>query len=76
MMESEQKITNVVQKIAQPVTVKLKRGAKGVYQWEIEVSDASADGALYVLEFLDAELRSRHQAIQPTTEKGVMACQQ
>jgi len=71
MMESEQKITNVVQKIAQPVTVKLKRGAKGVYQWEIEVSDESADGALYVLDYLDSELRSRFLAAQPKTEGEV-----
>jgi hypothetical protein len=75
MAESE-RITNVVQKFAQPITIKLKRSAKGQYQWEIEVSDASADGALYVLEFLDAELRSRYQATQQTTEKEVVACQQ
>ena len=75
MAESE-RITNVVQKLAQPITIKLKRSAKGQYQWEIEVADSSADGALYVLDFLDAELRTRYVAAQPTAEKGVMACQQ
>jgi hypothetical protein len=59
-MESEQKITSVVQKIAQPITVKLKRGAKGVYQWEIQVSDETADMTLYTVNYLDGELRKRY----------------
>jgi hypothetical protein len=46
-----------VQKIAQPVTIKLKRGAKGAYQWEIQVSGETAEGTLYTLDFLDNELR-------------------
>jgi len=63
-MEPEQKITNVVQKFAQPITVKLKRNARGQYQWEVEVADSSADGALYTLDFLDAELRSRYISVE------------
>jgi len=59
-MESEQKITSVVQKIAQPITVKLKRGAKGVYQWEIQVSDETADITLYTVNYLDSELRKQY----------------
>jgi len=56
-MEPEQKVTNVVQRDAQPVTVKLKRGAKGVYTWEIQVSDENADITLYTVNYLDSELR-------------------
>jgi len=59
-MESERKITSVVQKIAQPITVKLKRGAKGVYQWEIQVADETADATLYTINYLDGELRKRY----------------
>jgi hypothetical protein len=56
-MEPEQKITSVVQRIGEPVTIKLKRGAKGVYQWEIQVSGETADWTLYTVSYLDGELR-------------------
>jgi hypothetical protein len=75
-MEPEQRTTTVVQRVQQPIKVKLIRSSKGTYTWQLEVLDATPDGVLYILEFLDAELRSRYQAAQPTTEKEVMACQQ
>jgi hypothetical protein len=63
-MEPEQKITNVVQKFAQSITVKLKRNARGQYQWEVEVADSSADGALYTIDYLDDQLRSRYIPVE------------
>jgi hypothetical protein len=56
-MEPEQKVTSVVQKNAQPITIKLKRSAKGIYTWEIQVADETADITLYTINYLDGELR-------------------
>jgi len=75
-MEPEQRTTTVVQRVQQPIKVKLLRSSKGTYTWQLEVLDTTPDGVLYVLDYLDSELRTRYQATQQTTEKEVVACQQ
>lgn len=68
MSESE-KITNVVQRLAQPIRVKLVRGARGQYRWELENAGDDADAILYTINYIDDQLRSRHLQPQPNPAK-------
>jgi len=64
-MSSEEKITNVVQRYAQPVNIKLSRSSKGSYYWSIDVRAEDVDQALYMLEEADQKLRVSYLE-QPT----------
>jgi small nuclear ribonucleoprotein (snRNP)-like protein len=44
----------------QPLTVKLKRGSKGQYTWEIQNSDSNADSLLYTIDYIDSNLREKY----------------
>jgi len=74
-MAEPEKTTNVVQKVYQPIKVKLMRSSKGTYTWQIEILDSNIDAVLYSLDYLDAELRSRYQ-VQQSSKEEVKACQQ
>jgi len=62
--EKEIKTTFVVAKDSQPICVKLRRNAKGSYQWEIEFKGDNADGILYTLDYLDSALKERYLSPQ------------
>jgi hypothetical protein len=56
---AEEKTTNVVQKVAQPITVKLKRGVK-TYTWEVAFQGDNADAVLYGIDYIDDQLRQKY----------------
>ena len=73
-MSSEEKTTNVVQRYAQPIRVKVIRGARGQYRWEIEDAGDDASTVLYTINYVDDRLRGRYLPAQPNptmpTAKG------
>lgn len=56
-MSPEEKITTVLQRNAQPIRVRLTRGQRGTYAWEIEHASDNADSILYTLDYIDSRLR-------------------
>jgi hypothetical protein len=64
-LSGEEKTTNVIQRHAQPIRVKLVRGARGQYRWELENAGDNADAILYTINYIDDQLRSRY--LQPQT---------
>jgi len=64
-MSSEERITRVINEHKQPVTVKLTKGAKGVYRWEIQVNAESPLQALMQIYEIDQKLRHRYSHPQP-----------
>lgn len=69
-MSGEERTTNVVQRNAQPIRIKLIRGAKGAYKWEIEDADDDADSLLRTLNYIDAKLRARYGGAQAKPTEG------
>jgi len=59
-ISGEERTTFVLQRNEQPYTAKLKRSVKGVYSWEIAVSENSPSALLEVLDYLDGELKRRY----------------
>lgn len=68
-MSSEERTTNVVQRYAQPVQLKLTKGAKGTYRWEIQVHAESPLQALRQIDEINRELRYRYSQPQPDPSK-------
>jgi hypothetical protein len=66
---SEEKVTFVKSVDTQPLVVKLKRGSKGQYSWEIEFKGDNADGILYTLDYLDSALKERYLGPQDVFSK-------
>jgi hypothetical protein len=60
MSEEKERTTFVVARDSQPICVKLRRNAKGQYQWEIEFKGDNADAILYALDYLDSALKERY----------------
>ena len=58
--------TRVVNVHQQPISVRLTRGAKGAYRWEIQVHASEPAEALHLLDYLDEELKRRYG--QPQTD--------
>jgi hypothetical protein len=69
MSEEKERTTYVVAKDSQPICVKLRRNAKGSYQWEIEFKGDNADGILYTLDYLDSALKERYLGPQDVFSK-------
>jgi hypothetical protein len=65
---SEEKTTHVVAKDSQPICVKLRRNAKGNYQWEVEFKGDNADAILYGLDYLDSALKEKYLAKDTQTQ--------
>jgi hypothetical protein len=59
-MSAEERITNVIQRHAQPIRVRLIRGAGGRYRWEIEDAGEDADAVLDAIGYMDGRLRGRY----------------
>jgi hypothetical protein len=57
---SEEKVTLVKSVNVQPLKVRVKRGSKGQYTWEIENSDSNADSLLYTIDYIDSSLREKY----------------
>lgn len=55
----EERVTKVVQVSQHPVRVKLTRGMRGQYGWEIDVEASDSTEALFLIETLDRELREK-----------------
>jgi len=68
-LSNEERTTNVVQRYAQPVQLKLTKGAKGTYRWEIQVHAESPLQALRQIDEIDRELRYRYSQPQPDPSK-------
>jgi hypothetical protein len=57
---SEEKVTLVKSVNVQPLKVRVKRGSKGQYTWEIENLDSNADSLLYTIDYIDSSLREKY----------------
>ncbi|MEM3618508.1 MAG: hypothetical protein QXK47_05495 [Candidatus Bathyarchaeia archaeon] len=60
MSSSDEKVTVVLQKNAQPFRLTLIRGQKGGYGWRVDVSAESRDELLYNVDMIDTYLRGRY----------------
>jgi len=68
MSESE-KITNVVQRVAQPFRITLTRGQRGSYGWTIEVHAENRNAALYEIDQINDYLEGRY--VNGQTRAGI-----
>ena len=57
--ELPERVTRVIQTAQFPVRIKLSRGQRGSYGWEIDVQTEDRHTALFLVETIDAELRAR-----------------
>jgi hypothetical protein len=64
LSEEKERTTFVVARDSQPLSVKLRRNAKGQYQWEIEFKGDNADAVLYGLDYIDSSLREKYGSPQ------------
>ncbi|MEM1589559.1 MAG: hypothetical protein QXZ68_06595 [Candidatus Bathyarchaeia archaeon] len=67
MSEAAERITNIVQRVAQPFRLQLIRGQKGGYGWKIDVSAGTRDELLYEVDLIDTYLRGRYLEAQTRT---------
>lgn len=49
-----------IQSLAEPAKIKLIRGARGVYQWEISISGETLDVCVKKIHTIDALLAERY----------------
>jgi hypothetical protein len=68
-MSETEKITNVIQRVAQPFRLQLVRGQKGGYGWKIDVQAESRDELLYEVDLIDTYLRGKY--LEGNTRMGI-----
>lgn len=61
---SEERITRVVSEDRQPIQVKLTKGARGVYRWEISVKGQNLGEVLDLTKRADHHLRQTYSQAQ------------
>jgi len=59
-VSEQEKITNVIQRVAQPFRITLTRGQRGYYGWTIEVHAEDRDTALYEIDQINDYLQGRY----------------
>ena len=57
--ELSERVTKVIQTSQFPVRIKLSRGQRGSYGWEIDIQTEDHHSALFLVETIDAELRAK-----------------